>query len=112
MSVLNTLPTPVVQMGLVEKIVDAQQNQPGVQQLASQSVARHELEEAKSRVAGTDAAENSKKIRDRQSGEDPSGNKRDEHRKRNAAGKDAPPAPEESTPTTKPWSGHIVNLKI
>lgn len=117
MSVLNTLPAPVIQMGLVEKIVEVQQNQPHVHQQVAQESAKQALNEAKSRVAGLDQSELGKKVREKS--EDQGGGQR-HSRSRSREGE--PPAPEgtqEFTPEaetetlrTKPWSGYIVNLKI
>lgn len=118
MSVLNTLPAPVIQMGLVEKIVEVQQNQPYVQQQVAQESARQALDAAKSRVAGLDQSELGKKVREK-SEEQGGGGQR---HSRSHSRKDETPAPEDTQgfaaeaeaepPRTKPWSGYIVNLKI
>lgn len=118
MSVLNTLPAPVLQMGLVEKIVEVQQNQPHVQQQVAQESAKQALNEAKSRIAGLDQSELGKKVREKSEEQSGGGQKRSRSRSREGE----PPAPESpqelspetepEAPRTKPWSGYIVNLKI
>lgn len=108
MSVLNTLPAPIIQMGLVEKLVEVQQNQPHVQQQVAQVTARQELKEEQSRVSGLDKSEDSKKVRDREAGQ---GGEQRRQEKRQASQEDGPEAEKEQG-KTKPWSGHIVNIKV
>ena len=116
MSVLNTLPAPVIQMGLVEKLVDVQQNQPHVQQLVAQESAKQALLEAKSRVAGVDNSENGKKVREKSEDQDTRGRSRSRKRKVTASFSipdlDEADESEAEAPRTKPWSGHILNIKI
>lgn len=111
MSVVSTLPAPVIQMGLVEKKVDLEQNRPAVQQALAQATVRHELREAQSRVPDPGAPENSRKVQERGSGRDSPGHSRDKR-----PPDDSKAANKERTGSgdleTKPWSGHIVNLKI
>lgn len=111
MSVLNTLPAPVIQMGLVEKIVDAQQNQPSVQQVVAQATTRQELKEANSKVSGLETADQGKKVQERDAGQRNSGGSgKRPGRESGAQGEE--PAPEGENAKTKPWSGHLVNLKV
>ena len=109
MSVLNTLPAPVIQMGLVEKIVEVQQNLPHVQQLVAQTTARESIKEEQSRVAATDGSENSKKVRERDSGQGGQQRDPDGRRQGNPAREEGQ---DQDSPRTKPWSGHILNIKI
>ena len=112
MSVLNTLPAPIVQMGLVEKVVEVQQNQATVQQLVAQTTTRQELKEAHSRVPRTDGAENGKKVQDRESGQNRKGGNGAKHRKEEPQPNDGENTPESQSARTKPWSGQLVNLKV
>ncbi len=118
MSVLNTLPAPVVQMGLVEKIVDQQQNQPHALLQAEQEASREQLKAEAQRIGKSELVEQGRRVRDRgekQREKQPG----PEHRGGNRPGQ--PPAesfagqesalPEE-TPPANPWAGNIVNLKI
>lgn len=109
MSVLSTLPAPIIQMGLVEKIVEVQQNQPAVHQLVAQATTREELRQARSRVSGLDASENGKKVHDREAGgRNPGHGGR--HHEDERPGEEQ--AEEDESPRTRPWTGHIVNLKV
>lgn len=112
MSVLNTLPAPIVQMGLVEKIVEMAQNQPLVQQQAAQEAARQMLKEQGQRIAGVETTKRGKKVSEREA---------DENDRPGAEQDAAPPtpdnnadeAPADSGPSkANPWAGHIVNVKI
>lgn len=108
MSVLNTLPAPVIQMGLVEKLVEAEQNQPYVQQLVAQTTARQELKEARERIAAPENSEESKQIRDREARQ----GRREQRQSGRQGGKNPAESDEEDAPRTKPWAGHILNIKI
>lgn len=106
MSVTNTLPAPVIQMGLVEKFVEVNQNQPYVQQLVAQEMAKEALKEQSGRVRETEKPAEGKKVDDRQGG----GNRQDARQMKDrqpGGGDDA-----EDAPPAKPWAGHILNLKI
>ena len=111
MSVLNTLPAPVVQMGLVEKLVADEQNQPLVQQIVAQQNAGAALKAQKERVSEVDSAEHGKKVREREAG---SGRQEQRHMGQRRQGE----ADEEDSSTqsgphrANPWAGHIVNVKI
>ena len=50
MSELNMMPVPIVQMGLVEKLVEVEQNQPHVQQLVAQESAKQAMKAEAERV--------------------------------------------------------------
>ena len=115
MSVLNTLPAPVVQMGLVEKIVEMEQNHPQVQQLVSQETAAQELKKQSTQVPKIENSEPGKKIRDREAGQQ--GKKQHASGKKGHAAEEDPSAEENAAPETmpheaNPWAGHIVNVKI
>lgn len=109
MSVLNTLPAPVIQMGHVEKLVEVAQNQSTVQQQISQEEAQKTLKAEAEQVAGTDRSAQGKKVRAKKDEEDGrrqqagSGGQRD-------AKKEAPE--EENANKGNPWSGHIVSITI
>lgn len=68
-SVINTLPAPVVQMGYVEKIVEMQQNQPYVQQLVAGESAAQSIRKEKEQVAVMRQGEGSGRVRERSAGE-------------------------------------------
>jgi hypothetical protein len=112
MSVLNTLPAPVIQMALVEKIVDAEQNQVEKREAATRSATRRDLRAKRSKVSATDAAEEKHRIEE--SDEEPT--PEDRHARRGGPSgpdEDAGNAgPDEESSQTKPWTGHIVNIKI
>ena len=121
MSVLNTLPATVVQMGLVEKIADQQQNQPHALLQASQEASRELLNAERQRIAKSEAMEHGRKVRDR--GDDRPGERKD---RRNSQG-NAPSTDNKTAtgqldeelsgggaeaPVANPWAGNIVNMKI
>ncbi|MCL1939318.1 MAG: hypothetical protein FWG04_01480 [Desulfovibrionaceae bacterium] len=118
MSVLNTLPAPIVQMGLVEKIVDQQQNQPHALLQAGQEASRELLKAEGQRIAGTEPSNRSRKVRDR--GERQGGGQQDAAGRKSAgsnAGQDSaeqdPFDNNEPGPAgSNPWAGNIVNVKI
>lgn len=117
MSGLNMLPVPVIQMGLVEKLVDVEQNQAHVQQLVAQESARLAMKAQAERVPVVDVAEQNKKIRDRNP-------ERGKKERRHASGRSsrsliAAQASGEDGDTTadgqskaNPWAGQIVNLTV
>ena len=116
MSELNMLPVPIVQMGLVEKLVEVEQNQPHVQQLVAQESAKQAMKAEAERVPQVDSSEHGKKIRNRDSG-------REKKEQRQAPGRfsdgkgETQTAPEDGaseieTATANPWAGKIVNMKV
>ena len=116
MSVLNTLPAPVVQMGLVEKLVEVEQNQPHVQQLVAQESARQALKAEAERVPQVDSAEQGKKIRSRDSGQEKKERRQASGRFSNGKsgaqdGQDED-ASEAGAAKANPWAGKIVNMKV
>jgi hypothetical protein len=113
MTVLSTLPAPVVQMGLVEKIVEVAQNQPQVQQQVAREAAVQTLREQQQRVAGAEEAKQGRRVREREAG----------GKKRQEAGAGRENTPSGQTPPegaacgdgarkSNPWAGNIVNLKV
>lgn len=114
MSVLNTLPAPVIQMGLVEKIADMAQNQPQIQQQATQEAALQSLKEQNARVAKTEQSRHGRKIQDREAGGNAPQNG-DDGSPRRAREEEPPsetPASDGSPSQANPWAGHLVNVKI
>ena len=126
MSVLNTLPAPVIQMSYVEKIVDQQQNQPHALMQAGQEAAREARKAEAQRIAGTEPTEHGRKVRERNEDRGRGRQNNDETGRRGAsqtasqhtaadetelpdAGHDAD---EPKTPKANPWAGNIVNVKI
>jgi hypothetical protein len=109
MSVTSTMPAPVVQMALVEKIVEVEQNQFHVQQLVSQETARQSLEAQSRRIHESDKSSQGRKIRDqeRDRGRQNSG-QGSRQRADNADGEDGA----DNAPASNPWAGHIVDVKI
>ena len=112
MSEMSMLPVPVIQMGLVEKLVEVAQNQPHVQQLVAQELARQAAKAQTEQVPQVDASERGKKIRDRESGQ----KKREQH---HASGQpsgeqneDGQQSAEDGPHTANPWAGQIVNMKV
>jgi len=108
-------------MGLVQKVVDQQQNQPHALLQAAQEASRELLKAEGQRVAGTEVTSNSRKVRDRgdrQGGGQ--GGQQDAAGKKSAGpnvGQDAAeqerfdnndPGPAGASP----WAGNIVNVKI
>lgn len=116
MSELNMLPVPVIQMGLVEKLVEVEQNQPHVQQLVAQESARQALKAESERVPVVDVTEQGKKIRDR----DPEREKKERSQARtrlfadraDAEDHEDEAAAEAGSSKGDPWSGQIVNMKV
>lgn len=125
MSVLNTLPAPVIQMGFVEKIVDQQQNQPHALLEAGQYAIREHLKAEGQRVAGAEASESGRKVRERSEGR---GRGRGGEHGAQTAGRNAAAGddagqhggPEQGASGNsdcrpagdKLWAGHIVNMTI
>ena len=111
MSGANLMPVPIVQMGLVEKLVVAEQSQPYIQQLAAQDIARQAIKEEADRVPQVDFTEHGKKIRDREGGRGKrerrhaSGQSRSDEQEQNEQGENGPSK-------ANPWAGQIVNMKI
>jgi hypothetical protein len=101
-------------MGLVEKIVDQQQNQPHALLQAGQEASRELLKAEGQRIASTEALSPGRKVRDR--GNRQSGGQQDAAG-HNSAGQDTVEQEHfdnnESGPAgANPWSGNIVNVKI
>jgi hypothetical protein len=118
MSVLNTLPAPVIQMGLVGKIVNQQQNQPYALHQAGQEVSRELLRAESLRVASTDPSKPGSKIREQEErqggGKHQASGKRSADSKagQDAAGQEPVNGNEPGSPGANPWAGKIVNVKI
>lgn len=116
MSDLNMLPVPVVQMGLVEKLVEAEQNQPHVQQLVGQEIARQALKAEAERVPVVDSTEHGQKIRKREGRHERKGRQHASSRSSGGPGDpeeaDGTAADEAASPTSNPWAGQIVNMKV
>lgn len=110
MSVLNTMPAPVIQMGLVEKIVEVAQNQPHVQQLVAQEEAKKTLKAETEQVAETEKTRHGRKIRDK--GEEESREQRQAGSGERQARDNEAPAEEEGPNKNGPWTGHIVSITI
>ena len=116
MSELNMMPVPIVQMGLVEKLVEVEQNQPHVQQLVAQESAKQALKAEAERVPQVDSSEQGKKVRSRDSSQE----KKEQRQAsgRFSGGKDGAQTDQEDgasgseTGTANPWAGKIVNMKI
>lgn len=112
MSVLNTLPAPVIQMGHVEKIIEVEQNQPYVQQLVTQEAAREALKAQGERVSEVEVADRGRKVREREAGgnrQQPGG---EGQAKREAAGEGEEASSGSGPGQPNPWAGHLVNVKI
>lgn len=111
---INNLPSPVIQMGHVEKIVEVQQNHPHMQQLAAQEEVAAALLRDKGRIDETQNSKAGKKVREKD--EDEERRRRREERERQAAkalaGGDDAEDEEGSRKAESPWAGHIVNVKI
>lgn len=134
MSVLNTLPAPVVQMGLVEKLVDAEQNQPHVQQLAAQQTMAKTLKRQGEQVPEVSGNEHGRKVHGREEERERGGRQKERQGRgaRSARNKDDEQggaearhpdegqqhaAPSSEQPETQPgsgnpWAGNILNIKV
>lgn len=112
MSVLNTLPAPVIQMGLVEKIVETAQNQPHVQQLINQDFTQKALKAQSEQVPEVTSTEHGRRVREREGGQE--GNQGQSQEERQAAKQGAQEGDGDDRGPNKanPWSGHIVSVKI
>jgi hypothetical protein len=113
MTVLSTLPAPVIQMGHVEKIVEVAQNQPQVQQQVAQEAAVQTLREQQRRVAGVDTAKEGQRVREREAGG--RGRQEAEADRHSPSGQETGGGDAESGDDPRkgnPWAGRIVNLKI
>jgi len=112
MSVLNTLPAPIIQMGHVEKLIEVEQNQSHVQQLVAQETAREALRAQGERVSEVETSERGRRVREREAG----GNRRqpggEGQAKREASGEGEEASPDSGSGKPNPWAGHIVNMKI
>ncbi|MDR2489222.1 MAG: hypothetical protein LBD42_07010 [Desulfovibrio sp.] len=108
------LPVPVIQMGLVEKLAEVEQNQPYVQQLVAQENARQALQAEAERVPVTNASEQGKKIRDRNSGRKKQ--KRQRSSKQSSDERCAAQSEWDGADTdlaaNNPWTGQIVDMKV
>ncbi|MDR2161149.1 MAG: hypothetical protein LBO77_03290 [Desulfovibrio sp.] len=103
----NAITLPVVQMGHVEKLVEFAQNQPHVQQLASQQTIVQDLKKQDDQVPRADKAAY-RRVRakeEEESGGDP--------RRPLSQDKEQREAPEEDkAPPAVPWSGHLLDVKV
>jgi hypothetical protein len=112
MSEMSLLPVPVIQMGLVEKLAEVEQNQPYVQQIVAQESARQALQAQAERVPATDASEHGKKIQNREPGQE----KREQRHRREAGDRrDASSGDddaEDAMAASNPWTGQILNMKV
>lgn len=110
MSVLNTMPAPVIQMGHVEKIVEAVQNQPYVQQLVAQEEAKKTLKAESEQIAVAEKTALSRKVRDRG---DEEGSRQQHAGPGGESRGDKPDSPdEEGRNKNNPWAGHIVSITV
>ena len=109
MSVLNTLPAPVIQLGIVGKIVNQQQNQPYAQLQAGQEASRELLKAESLRIAGSEPPRPGRKVDDR--GKKQGGGQQhapgQDAQKQNPDGNSEP-----GPPGGNPWAGNILNVKI
>lgn len=106
------MPAPVIQMGLVEKLAEVQQNQSHVQQLVAQEMALQSLKADRERVLQTNGSEHGTKVRKRneeqakeqqqQASSDSSSKKQEEEDASEEGGAQA----------SSPWVGQIVNMKV
>jgi len=105
-------------MGLVEKIVNQQQNQPHALLQAGQEASRELLKAESLRIASTEASKRNRKIGDQE--ERQGGGQKQTAGKKSAQSDDGHEAAEqnpfdnnESGPSgANPWAGNIVNVKI
>ena len=111
MSVENSLPLPVVQMGHVEKLAEVAQNHPVVQQQVAQETAKQELLKANSQVAETTKTEKSRFQRARER-DARRGQGRPMGKKQRAADNESGEEPESSPHDANPWAGNILNMKV
>lgn len=115
MSVLNTLPAPIIQMGVVAKIVNQQQNQPYALNQATQEASRELLKAESLRIAETEPSQRSRKVRDQDEKErnQGQGKKSAGHHPKQKSAEQLPPGDSESGPDRSSlWAGNIVNVKI
>lgn len=110
MSVLNTMPAPVIQMGHVEKLVEVVQNQPHVQQLVAQEEAKKTLKAQSEQIAGTDKTASGRKVRDR--GEEEGNQHQQAGLDGESRGDKKDPPEEERANKNNPWAGHIISITI
>jgi hypothetical protein len=103
------LTLPVVQMGHVEKLVEISQNQPHVQQLATQQNIVQELKKQESRVAETQRAKK-RKIRDREEEESGGAAPRKHFSPKPREEKEA--RAEQESGHAAPWVGNLVDVKV
>jgi hypothetical protein len=107
MSIQPPLPSPIVQMGHVEKVVETAHSHPEVQQHVSQEIARKNLQDQRSQVEKGQGAEKtgeSKVNKDGKGGSTP-------HQQPKKDRKPLPESPEPSEPAN-PLAGNIINVKI
>ena len=108
MSIQPPHPSPIVQMGHVEKVVESEHSHPEVQRHVAQEIARKNLEAERTQVEKTQGSEKtgrSKVFKDGgKGGSDP---RQRQERER----KPLPESPEPSEPAN-PLAGHIINMKI
>jgi hypothetical protein len=105
-------------MGLVEKIVNQQQNQPHALLQAGQEASREFLKAESLRIASTEPSKRNRKVQDQ---EERQGGGQEQAAGKKSAGPDAehdateqnPFDNNESGPSgANPWAGNIVNVKI
>lgn len=112
MSVLTTLPAPIIQMGHVEKIVEMAQNQPHVHQLINQEEAKKSLQTQSEQVAVTDKTAHGRKVMSK--------NEEEGHRRQQQAATDErrpdndheQECDKEVAKSDNPWAGNIVRITV
>lgn len=115
MSITPLQQIPVVQMGHVEKIVEAVQNQPEVQQAVAQETAKSRLKAQEDQVPRVEKDREAEKLRTNEDGRNKQNPGREPVKKdQRKAGANQPAPATEETPARgdNPFAGHIVNLKV
>lgn len=103
---------PLAQMGHVEKIAEALQNQPGMQQALLQELAKEAIKEEQTQVPATDPSQKAQKLKV----DDERKRRREEQRKKHKKQQQAQSGdtlPEDTSPRSpNPWTGNILDIKV
>lgn len=110
MSVITPMPTPIIQMGHVEKIAEVAQNHPEAQQQAAQELAREANKRDNSRIIAADASAQGRKIGEREAG----GQGERRFDKKQPPDENAPDEAEAdaASASADPWTGKILNVTV
>ena len=101
---------PLAQMGHVEKIAEALQNQPGMQQALLQELAKEAIKEEQAQVPTTDPSQKGQKLKVDDERRQRQQEKKRKNQRHAQSGEAQPEEPSPRSPN--PWAGNILDIKV